>query len=515
MLLIYPPVVKPGEPPAGIAMLSGTLCYYGIRHRVLDSNIEGIYFLLQQPGSDVDTWTSRARRNLQKNLDALSTFHLYRNAARYERAVMDISRVLEKSAADSGATVGLSNYQHQELSPLRVSDLLYSAGRPERNPFFPYFEKRLTEVLEQERTTLVGFSLNYLSQALCAFAMIGFLKKRFPEMKIILGGGLVTSWMRSRNLENPFQGLVDHIVAGPGEHELLAMHGIRDNGKEYFTPDYDLLPLNDYFAPGIILPYSGSSGCSWNKCSFCPERAERSPYLHVPSKNVAGDLEMLTNKIRPVLIHMLDNSISMEHMKAFIHNPPGVPWYGFARISRELADYDFCSSLKRSGCVMLKLGLESGDQEVLDAMRKGIDLRTASKVLSTLKKAGIAVYAYLIFGTPAETVCSARKTLEFASAHSDAIDFLNLAIFNMPAYGDEAQKFGTQHFYEGDLSLYTDFRHPKGWNRKQVRQFLENEFKRHPAIAPIVKREPPFFGSNHAPFFVMEQGTGSDLIIDI
>ena len=57
-------------------------------------------------------------------------------------------------------------------------------------------------------------------------------------------------------------------------------------------------------------------------------------------------------------------------------------------------------------------------------------------------------------------------------------------------------------FYDGDLSLYTDFVHPKGWNRGLVRNFLDREFKRHPAVAAILRRDPPLFTSNHAPFFV-------------
>ncbi len=39
-----------------------------------------------------------------------------------------------------------------------------------------------------------------------------------------------------------------------------------------------------------------------------------------------------------------------------------------------------------------------------------------------------------------------------------------------------------------------------------VRQFLDKEFKRHPAIAPILRRDPPIFTSNPAPFFAMEKG---------
>jgi radical SAM superfamily enzyme YgiQ (UPF0313 family) len=161
--------------------------------------------------------------------------------------------------------------------------------------------------------------------------------------------------------------------------------------------------------------------------------------------------------------------------------------------------------LKRSGCVMLKLGLESGDQGVLDRMHKGIELDTASRVLGNLKKAGIASYVYLLFGTPAETIMEARRTLEFVVSHQQAVTYLNLAIFNMPLCGQEAGEYENEEFYEGDLSLYTGFKHPRGFDRRTVRQFLEDEFKRHPAISAILRNDPPIFTSNHAALFSIEK----------
>ena len=146
-----------------------------------------------------------------------------------------------------------------------------------------------------------------------------------------------------------------------------------------------------------------------------------------------------------------------------------------------------------------------GDQDVLDQLNKGIDLLTASAVLQALKKAGIATYIYLLFGTPPETEDKAMKTLDFVVTHHDCISFLNLAIFNLPAGSVEAQNLVTHDFYEGDLSLYKDFDHPLGWQRAAVRKFLEKTFKKHSAVAEILKRTPEFFTSNHAPFFVLNK----------
>jgi radical SAM superfamily enzyme YgiQ (UPF0313 family) len=186
-----------------------------------------------------------------------------------------------------------------------------------------------------------------------------------------------------------------------------------------------------------------------------------------------------------------------------VDQPLEVPWYGFSRVTHSMADPDFCKGLKGSGCAMLQLGLESGDQGVLDALGKGMDLTLASLALKNLKDAGIGTYVYLLFGTPAETLTEARKTLEFTVRHGPMIDFLNLAIFNMPAHGPDAENFENADFYEGDLGLYKGFVHPKGWERKSVRQFLEREFKKHPVVRTILRRTPPHFTSNHAPFFAL------------
>jgi len=516
MILIYPPVAKPSEPPAGIAKLCGALNHHGIKYRVLDANLEGLLSLLKTPPVSLDTWTCRASRHLSRHLASLNHWDAYHDDGRYRRAIKDLNRLLEMTGRPSRIRLGLTNYEHEELSPARSTDLVRAAENPEDNPFYPYFRKRLTELLKKERPSIIGFSLNYLSQALCTFAMIGFLKREWTGIKLVLGGGLVTSWMRRPHWQNPFKGLVDHLMAGPGEAPLLSLIGEKGlNGcskgrfrNDHYRPNYDPLPLRDYFAPGPILPYSSSSGCYWNRCSFCPERAEGNPYVAIPNEEVILDLHHLVDKQKPILIHLLDNAISPSLMKAISEHPPGVPWYGFARITRHLTDPDFCLALKQSGCVMLKLGLESGDQSVLDNLQKGIDLAEASSALKNLKEAGIATYVYLLFGTPPEGLIEARRTLEFVVKHHHCIGFLNLAIFNMPIYGPETQQIETKIFYEGDLSLYTDFDHPKGWTRQLIRQFLDKEFKRHPAMAPILRRDPPVFTSNHAPFFVMNGMVG-------
>jgi hypothetical protein len=499
MLLIHPPIAKPCEPPAGIALLAGALRGHGLPCTLLDANMEVLLFLLAAPVSAADNWSRRAGRDVAANLTALRTPELYRHPGRYQRAVADLNRVVEL-AGRPHLLLNLANYQNQELSPTKSTDLLKAAAQPADNIFYPYFSRRLPELIEETLPAMAGFSLNYLSQALCTFAMIGFVKQHYPRLPVVLGGGLITSWLSNPGWRNPFTGLVDHLVAGPGEEPLIALLGGSPHANHH-GPDFNGLPLADYLAPGFILPYAASSGCYWNRCSFCPEKAEGNPYSALPAEQVLDDIKQLTARTGPVLLHLLDNAISPALMRALAARPPGVNWYGFARVSPLLADRDFCRALRRSGCLMLKLGLESGDQGVLDTMNKGISLAMVSEALDALKQAGIATYVYLLFGTPAETITEARRTLDFAVTHHEAITFVNLAVFNMPVCGPDAHTLQISDFYEGDLSLYTDFAHPLGWHRSKVRRFLDREFKRHPAIAAIVRRDPHLFTSNHAPFF--------------
>ena len=506
MLLIYPPVAKPSEPPAGLAKLSGALKAHGIRHRAVDANIEGLLYLsgsaYSRPHEGTDTWTRRSIRHLPHNLSALRDLHTYRSPDRYKRAVKDLNHAIEFDSGTAGARAGLADFQQTGLSPVRSADLIYAAEHPEENPFFPYFSDRLRALFEESQPSVVGISLNYLGQALTAFSMIGHVKRILPAADIVIGGGLVTSWMQGPSWKDPFHGLIDHLVAGPGEYRLLSLLGAQVKEDLHITPDYMPFRTHDYIAPGFILPYSASSGCYWKKCTFCPENAEDNPYRAVPAAAVISDLDRLAGETGPVLIHLLDNAVSTSLMKSLQADPPGPPWYGFARVNQHLTDIDFCMSLRRSGCVMLKLGLESGDQDVLDRMQKGIDLETASSALKTLKKAGIGTYVYLLFGTPSETAAGAKKTLDFVIRHGEEIGFLNLAIFNMPVSAAVCGDFDKNSFYDGDLSLYTDFTHPAGWDRRSVRKFLEEEFKRDKVVASILKKDPPVFTSNHAPFFL-------------
>ncbi len=500
MLIIHPPLTKPCEPPAALAYLSATLRAHDKACTVVDMNIEGLHYLFNTAEPVNDTWSRRALKAKEKNINSLCSPDIYANIDRYKRAVSDLNRILENAGNRFNLQLSFGNYVDRQRSPLKSSDLRSAAEHPEENIFFPYFSRRLEELISLHHPAVIGISLNYLSQALCSFSLIGLIRSYFPKVKIVLGGGLITTWLSNPTWKNPFTDLVDSFISGKGEEPLLKLLNIRKTIK-YVTPSYADLVKNRYLSPGFTLPYTTSRGCFWKKCNFCPEKTENTLYSHVPPATTVNDLNTLVRETSPSLIHFLDNAISPATLNALCKNTTGIPWYGFARIAPQLSDRDFCISLKNSGCTMLKLGLESGNQDVLDRMEKGINLQLAASVLENLHAAGIATYVYLLFGTPAETEVEAQQTLDFALENHKHISFLNLAIFNLPICSAETSFLEISEFYDGDLSIYRNFIHPHGWNRREVRHFLDTVFRRSPAITSILKKDPPFFTSNHAPFF--------------
>ncbi|SLM33201.1 putative methyltransferase [Desulfamplus magnetovallimortis] len=530
MILIYPPVAKCCEPPAGVALLSGLLKQHNINCSVIDANLDALLWLARKSFYDdnrpelmaIDSWTRRARKNFEQNLHDLRSISIYRNIGRYRQRVMDVNRVISTSV-ENRYKISLSDYSDQKLSPLKSCDLLFSAQNFGENPFYSYFESSLLPLMEEKfllckkrpdfYSGFIGISLCYLSQALTAFALAGWLKATFPEKKIIMGGGLVTSWMSSSEWKSPFKGLIDIMVKGRGEEPLLNLAGIKTKKVQRVLPDFDFCKWDDYIAPGRILPFRAADGCYWGRCRFCPERAEGIPYHAEKSSDLLHDLNLLTEKYGIKHIHFTDDAIAPSLLRkiAGSNGISSTTWYGFARFTKDLADPQFCRKLYLAGCRMLKLGLESGDQSVLDSMEKGTSLKMVSKVLAALDFAGIRTYVYLLFGTAFEDEGSAHKTLDYVSQHSDHISFMNLAIFNLPRFSEDAVELETSMFYGGDLSLYLDFRHPAAWGRRQIRYFLDKKFRKSPGIGEILKKDPPFFTSNHAMFIGLFSGATGNM----
>ena len=505
IILINPPSVRNCEPPVALTKLAGALRASGAKPFILDGAMEAFQWLgTLAPADPGDARARRVRKNSLRIWDSLTgggtEKTAYASFDRYKKQNNDLNYLAASALNREEYRLSAADFEVSGVSPLRRDDLIESYRNPESSPFFPWFEKRLNELRKDTGFTAAGLSLGYLSQALTGMAMAGYIRRTWPDVKIQLGGGLVSSWLRGPADCSFLDKMADEVQEGPGEEAIVRFCGLEWKGPG--TADPGSLYSLPYIAPGPILPYSASCGCSWRRCRFCNERWENNPFKEESSAAVGRQLAGLAEKHSPALIHITDSEISLDLMKALIAAPPGAPWYSFSRFFRELTDSAFCRSLAASGCVMLCLGLESGDQEVLNHMQKGIRLDLVRIILENLKEAGIGTYVYVMFGSTAEDRDRALKTRDFIVENREGIGFLNAAVFSMPIMSGELDGLNSSSFYEGDLSLYRDFEHPLGFGRRQVREFLSRDFQSVPEIREILNRTPPVFTSSHAPFFV-------------
>jgi radical SAM superfamily enzyme YgiQ (UPF0313 family) len=87
-------------------------------------------------------------------------------------------------------------------------------------------------------------------------------------------------------------------------------------------------------------------------------------------------------------------------------------------------DDEMLAEMKKSGCKMIRLGVESGSQEVLDRIRKGLTLAQIEEGVRRVKKSGIQALGGFMFGFPYDSRKSVEQTIAFAKKLSpDQVQF--------------------------------------------------------------------------------------------
>jgi radical SAM superfamily enzyme YgiQ (UPF0313 family) len=474
---------------------------------LIDANIEALAHLIELPykTSGHPERVRRAIKLRQRCVAQLRSPQGYTSHDRHHAAVGVLRRVL--GLTDSSARPDLADYHDAELSPLRRKDLLTAAAHPQRGPYAAYFEA-LARRVEELSPRVVGISINYLNQALPAMALAGALRARMgPALSIVAGGGLITCWKQHLSPDG-LRPAIDDLVFGDGTAPLaeklgLAQPGLAQpgNGRDVVL-DYAGVPWDHYLAPRRVAPLSTSVGCCWSRCRYCPEAAVGTPFSTPYGQHLAEVIDEVADRCGAGLLHLTDSAVPPQNLRLLSERKRVVPWYGFARFHPDLTDEGFCRKLRRSGCVMLQLGLESGSLRVLGRLNKGIDLGQASRALRALASAGVATYVYVMFGTPSEDREDAEQTLGFVVEHSSVIDFVNVSLLNLPRVAPPEPDLATRPLPgDEDLSLYLAFDHPSGWQRREARRFMERTFARHPQVAPLL-RGPHVLGANHAPFML-------------
>lgn len=353
--------------------------------------------------------------------------------------------------------------------------------------------KSTAERVAAKRPDLVGVTCLTANYSRC-LALAKEVKSR-TDAKIMLGGPHPTLFPQ-QVLENES---IDYAIIGEGEATIVEfIEKFKNNGKldgvkgigykesgrvvinEQREPIADLdslpfparhlLPLDKYKpAPNEykrlpMMTMVTSRGCPYS-CTFCcAMRMWGRRYRQRSVKNVLEEIKVLVDKYKVRDINFFDELWGLkeswinEFCDALIAEKLDVVWSCFARsdlISR--APEERLKKMAKAGCWRLYFGLESGCQDLLDNINKGITLQQSRDAVKKVKAAGIEVMANFMLSLPGETPEKGMETIEFAIELDPDIVKFNLTV---PYPGTELYEqvtAGRWGSLGGDRDKYTGY----------------------------------------------------------
>jgi radical SAM superfamily enzyme YgiQ (UPF0313 family) len=187
-------------------------------------------------------------------------------------------------------------------------------------------------------------------------------------------------------------------------------------------PAWDLLPLGNYQLPMVSEPYvivETSRGCPY-ACDFCVAPIHQGhKFRERDPKALVDEIERAKRELGVRYFYLWGDTVTLNQktFSAFceelIARDLGIQWFGNARADN-LTDPTFVHRLRRSGCWMLAMGIESSSPEIRKDMVKRLDEQKIRTAFANLRDAGIKSFAFFIFGYPGDTPDSMEATIEYA-----------------------------------------------------------------------------------------------------
>ena len=307
------------------------------------------------------------------------------------------------------------------------------------------FDPGLLEgILKRETPRILGISAHtetYLNGVMIA----NFAKQVNPDIKVVMGGTHPTILYGEVTREKS----VDVVVRGEGEYAMLELadcimgrregvdlsqiKGIayRENGVLKATPGRpfvddpdelpfparDLFPLPFYKSPGNVLMSRG--GCPFS-CRFCAvnniwggKRRFRRPekvveeIVSILASGQANEIAFADD------VFTLDRRRALEllsHLRA-VEGPMPLRWTCASRV--DLVDRELLEEMHKAGCYAIQFGVESGSQEILDCMAKGITIEQVRGAVRAALDVGMKVLCAFMFPQPLDTEETIREQGRF------------------------------------------------------------------------------------------------------
>jgi len=269
-------------------------------------------------------------------------------------------------------------------------------------------------------------------------------KEVCPESVVVMGG-VHPTFMDEDILKKSVS--VDVVVRGEGEHTITEIvyacsrgvdfSGIlgitfRDGNKIFRNPDrpfiedldslprpaFKYFPIERYRVFGRrILPIVSSRGCPY-QCSFCVTSRFFGKRVRMRSpEKVVDEVEWLIKEHGADAITFYDDTFTYSKERVekicegMLQRGIEVPWDCQTRADRIYPD--LLKKMKKAGCQVITLGVESASQNTLKAVGKGTTIKQNEEAVKLIKDAGISVVTSIIIGYPGETLEDVQRTLNF------------------------------------------------------------------------------------------------------
>jgi len=201
---------------------------------------------------------------------------------------------------------------------------------------------------------------------------------------------------------NPNRSLLENLDILP----LPARHLL--NNRLYIRPD----------TGEMMTSIQTNRGCP-ARCVYCLVRTVSGNKILVRSpESIVDEMEICKSKFRISNFYFRADTFTWDKewmikvCQSIVDKNLNVSWVCNSRV--DTIDEERLKWLKKSGCWMIGFGIESGDQDILNKMKKGTTLQQAIDAVNMCRKFAIKTYLFWVLGLPWETEESIENTMRFA-----------------------------------------------------------------------------------------------------